>query len=102
MPLMICPKCSRFHYVPGDCPPSIAAVRQAREAMDAAPVSTEGRQILSHDISDPVQRAALVQVLDNLDVPKKKGRGRPATGFDKKKHDREKAKARRAAKAKPA
>jgi hypothetical protein len=20
MPLMICPKCTKFHYVPGDCP----------------------------------------------------------------------------------
>jgi hypothetical protein len=34
------------------------------KAMDAAPVPTKDRHILSHDIDDPVQRAALLKALN--------------------------------------
>jgi hypothetical protein len=95
MPLQICDKCSRFHYVPGECPApkSTAALKEVR-----GPSNRE--TVPSKPPSEPQDAAESGYQAPPVDTPKK--RGRPATGFDKKAHDRQKAKERRAAKkAKP-
>ncbi len=38
MPLMICPKCNKFHYVPGECPAGAALRPRAAEEAKPAPV----------------------------------------------------------------
>ncbi len=48
MPLMICPKCKKFHYVPGDCP-----VQKLER------VAQPKKQAESDDISQPVARSSI-------------------------------------------
>lgn len=132
---MICPKCKRFHYVPGECPAPRSATPAARapgravpktgNTKPAATVTPQGnRKAAGRGASRPkpsrpvpsiqevrkvtadLERAfpsANVATGDELEPtpkPEKKKRGRPATGFDKKAYDREKARERRAAKKK--
>ncbi len=78
MPIEKCKKCGRLHYVPGDCPPA------------HLPTAPKG----SVDIDDPA-KTGLAPSMAPAAEPKAK-RGRPSTGFDKKAHDRQKARERRA------
>ncbi len=77
MPLQTCPKCGRFHYVPGDCPPPFKSKP-----------------------TDPVEPIVVAKAAPDGKVTKKKAvqqkRGRPATGFDKTAYQRELMRKRRA------
>lgn len=39
---MICPKCDRFHYVPGDCPPPRSTAAPASEPRKGKPTPGKG------------------------------------------------------------
>lgn len=150
MPLMTCPKCKRFHYVPGECPaPATASAvtpaplprmadreggsrkDRAEQADQVTPrfktgdkKSTAARkdvpnveadtfpprhthpQVVSQDRGgrDAVIAGTQAPPVDTLKTaeasaahlaPAKRGKGRPRNGFDKKAHDRAKAKERR-------
>lgn len=97
MPLQICPRCKRFHYVPGDCPVprSASSARIEREvpnlkAAGSSPAPTS---------KPPVDLKKVEAETKHL-APKK--RGRPKTITDMRAYKAAKEKARRdRAKAKP-
>lgn len=65
MPLMICPKCERFHYVPGEClvpkstGPHPAGVQPATEGASSilAPVDTKPKPSRKADRHPPGYQA---------------------------------------------
>jgi hypothetical protein len=84
MPLMVCPKCTRFHYVPGDCP---------------QPRSTGAKSAVTPAQDKPAQRAqgpdiSKVKIATAHLAPKK--RGRPKLHADRKSYKALKERERRA------
>lgn len=95
MPLQICPKCKRFHYVPGECPvPKVAADLSAGAAKPpkAPPAKKTRLNIAAKAQAETIE-------LTKLGTPRKRA---PKGTFDRKAWQRSAAKKRRAkAKDKP-
>lgn len=87
MPLMICPKCERFHYVPGDCPPP----RKAAEGRGPRAVRVPPPNITATSAAPDISK---VEAETSHLAPKK--RGRPRKVVDRKAYKAEKERERRA------
>lgn len=72
MPIELCPRCKRLHYVPGECPPT--------------------RQVGRASIANPDAQIERIKVIETLELGvlvehsalQQRKRGRPPTGYDKK------------------
>ena len=96
MPLMICPKCKRFHYVPGDCPAPREESVPAMPKVATVVTSKKGRTAIVHGDKTLTEkgRQVLGEVIDaaaDAMLAKSKG-GRPKIHPDRKVYRAKKAK----------
>lgn len=89
MPIELCQRCKRLHYVPGECPPLRSVTTHVGDMRFTAFI-------------DPVPMSALTDNIFRTDVSvhpvAKRGRGRPKTVVDPKAYKAQKAKEYRAKK----